>query len=124
MLVIEQTFRLVDKSIESIEFELDDLYRRRDSMILFSSAESQLQQMNYIESSKSELISNLNYLNEAKKYVSKLKEEIVADKMSANNDGRIQGDEKKADNGTFSDGSTALTSIKGNHNNLTIAIES
>lgn len=89
LLAIEQTVRLVDKSIESIELELKQLQKQEESLIFekcFNILNDSKQTNDWIEGTRLELYNNLNYMQEAKKYISKLKDEILEDKLKLNID--------------------------------------
>lgn len=86
LLITEQTNNLIEKSIQTIELELKDLHQLQEG---FNSQCNQAIPLSYVtnnlESAKLELLSNLNYLIEAKRYILKLKDEIREEKKVNNN---------------------------------------
>lgn len=80
-MAIDQTARLVDKSIESIKRRLTELQSQEESMILdvcFNVPEPG--RSHWIEANRAELLGNLEYLEGAKRHISRLRDEIMGDK--------------------------------------------
>lgn len=78
---IDQTSRLVDKSIELIKGELSDLQHQEESTVFDGCFNMHDPGRScWIEASRSELVNNLDYLEEAKKHISRLKGEIMENK--------------------------------------------
>lgn len=78
---VEQTARLVKKSMELIRDELNELQVQEESIVFdgcFNVHDPG--KTNWIETQRSELQSNLDYLEEAKAHVTRLEREISDDK--------------------------------------------
>lgn len=83
LLAIEQTTRLVERSIDIVKNELSELQTQEESIVFdgcFSMHDPG--RSNWIEAQRIELINNLDYLEEAKKHIFKLRNEIIDDKLS------------------------------------------
>lgn len=78
---IDQSSRLVDRSIEQAKNQRKQLEAREESIILgacFNMRESKAD-ARYIDSSIVELTSTIEYLEEARNYIGKLRSDIEAD---------------------------------------------
>ena len=78
---IEQTDRLVQKSIDLVEDELSELRSQEESIVLDGCFDQHLPgRSSWIESQQIELKSSLEYLADAQKHTFKLRDEILQDK--------------------------------------------
>lgn len=89
---IDQTSRLVEKSIESLNKELEALLQQEEAMI-FDGCFDLLDKRkpSWFGKARSDLSSNLDYLEEAKKFITRLKAEIMNDKLSVQGNGNLDG---------------------------------
>ena len=75
---IDQTQRLVSKSIEAIKSELNQLDTQEESLVFdgcFNMHDPN--KSNWIEATRIELNNNLDYLSEAKRHILRLRGEII-----------------------------------------------
>lgn len=79
--MIEQTARLVEKSVEVIRNDLSDLQQQEESIIFDGCFDMRdPNRSRWIQDTQSELLANLDYLEEAKKHIARLRDEILHDK--------------------------------------------
>lgn len=85
LIAIDQTNRLVNKSIDHSKYALTKLQNQEESIIFEKCF--QIYQPNkafQIESKRLELNDTLEYLEEAKKHISRLRQDILEDKLRFN----------------------------------------
>lgn len=87
LLTIDQTARLIEKTIENSNIELKFTDQQEESLIMDNTFWSDLDrescrnQSALLAKNRAELRGNLDYLLEARKYVAKLRQDILDDKF-------------------------------------------
>lgn len=73
----------MDKSIENIKIELEELHKQQEALIFDSNCFNMRdsQESNWIEATRIDLMGNIDYMEDAKKYILRLKDEILDTKL-------------------------------------------
>lgn len=99
MAAIDQTERLVNKSMETINGELAELENQEESIVFdgcFNMHDPN--RSGWIEAARLELGQNLDYLGEAKKHIARLRSEITDDDkrlLEKQQQSELDGDDDK-----------------------------